>query len=83
MKRNTSKRRLKVNILVMRVNKKGDICNSKPCCNCIKKMEKFEEYKNIKIDKIFYSGDFGIIEKHSLKSIKTLPKHVSLAFRKE
>lgn len=81
--KNTSKRTKRVNIAVFRINKSGDFCNSKPCSNCIKRMEKLQEYKNVKIDKIYYSITKIEMLKISLNGIKDLPQHKSLAFRKQ
>jgi hypothetical protein len=39
----------KLDLLVIRVSKNGDICNARPCYNCLKLM------KDIGIKKVFYS----------------------------
>ena len=64
----------KFNILVIRVNKNGDLCNSKPCMNCIKHMKK------LGINKIYYSTDDNDIMCEKIKYIKS--EHESLGFAK-
>ena len=82
IKKHDSKRPLDVNIIVLRVNKIGDISLSQPCHNCIKKMEKFQEYKNCRIEYIIFSKTNNILQKIKLKNIKNLPIHISTAFKK-
>ena len=83
MKKTPSNRATVVNIIVLRVNKLGELGMSQPCCNCIKKMEKFQEYKNCKINKIFFSQTSTSMCEISFQNIKSLPKHYSTAFKKK
>lgn len=46
-------------------------------------MEKLQESKNVRIDKIYYSLSKIEMMKVSLDGIKELPQHRSLAFRKQ
>ncbi len=62
-----------VDILVIRVNKNGDLKNSRPCNKCIKTM------KSIGIRKVFYSTDFGEIVCENLNDMELV--HTSSADR--
>ena len=48
----------KVNLVVLRINKSGDLCESAPCYHCTKEL-----FKNnlININKLYYSRTGGII----------------------
>jgi hypothetical protein len=61
-----------VDILVIRVNKNGDLKNSRPCNKCIKTMKSI-------VRKVFYSTDFGNIVSENLDDMKLI--HVSSADR--
>ena len=45
----------KFNMIVIRINNKGELKNARPCHNCLIMM------KNIKINKVYYSVDNNII----------------------
>ena len=49
----------KMNLIVIRTNKSGNLCNSAPCNHCT---ECLINDKNIKIDKLYYSNENGRIE---------------------
>jgi len=55
-----SKKRPKVDILVIRITNNGNLKNSKPCLHCTLKLETFSDLVNIK--NIYYSNDNGEIE---------------------
>jgi len=82
IKKTPDKRPREVNIFVIRVNKIGDISLSQPCCNCIKKMDKFQKYKNIKIKNIFFSENNKKLIRVSYSNISLLKPHTSSAFIK-
>ncbi len=42
----------KMNLIVLRVNKLGDLCESAPCFHCTKELSENEE---IQIDKLYFS----------------------------
>jgi deoxycytidylate deaminase len=44
-----SKKRRKLDLIVIRINKTGEICNARPCCNCLHLM------KSAGIHKVYYS----------------------------
>ena len=52
--------------MVLRVNKSGYICNSKPCENCIQYMNTILRKRNYIIKNIYYSNEFGDIIKTKL-----------------
>jgi hypothetical protein len=49
----------KMNLVVIRTNKRGDLCNSAPCYHCTLMLSK-EKY--IKINKLYYSKSDGNME---------------------
>lgn len=63
----------RLDILVVRINKKGELLNAKPCKQCIEFM------KNVKIRNVYYSTPNGII-KESIKQI--INTHVTSGWRK-
>ena len=63
----------KSTLVIIRINRQGELCLSKPCANCIK----YLKYYGIK--KIFYSSDTGF-ETTSSTEIKNT--HMSLYFRR-
>ena len=48
----------KMNLVVLRVNKSGNLCESAPCYHCSLELKK---NKNIIIDKLYYSRADGTI----------------------
>ena len=62
LKTRDSKKLLKVNIVVIRVNKSGNLCSSQPCQKCVDYMKTVAIQKGYKIKKIFYSTSTGEIE---------------------
>lgn len=52
----------KINIYVLRVNRTGNLCYSKPCDNCVSYMNKILIKRNYKINKIYYTqSDVNIL----------------------
>jgi len=62
-KRIGSTKSKKFSMLVIRINKSGSLCNSKPCYDCI------EEFKKFNINKIYYSNSDGDIICEKIKDI--------------
>lgn len=59
-----------VNLLVIRFSKSGILGSSRPCYNCIKRLEAYASRYNIKIANIYYSTNDGTIESENLKFMK-------------
>lgn len=73
------KKRVYINLIVIRVNKKGHLKNSKPCIHCI---EQLSRLKNYKIKYVFYSDEDGEISKKKFSElIVSDNKYVSRRFR--
>lgn len=53
-----NKKRLTLDLIVIRINNSGKLLLSMPCYNCIKQLRRL---KNIKINKIHYSDENGNI----------------------
>ncbi len=51
-------KRERYNLVVLRVNKSGNLCESAPCYHCTQELNK---NKNIMIDKLYYSRADGSI----------------------
>lgn len=47
-----------MNLIVLRVNKRGELCESAPCFHCTKQLE---NNNIIQIEKLFYSRSDGTI----------------------
>jgi hypothetical protein len=72
----------KINMLVLRFLKTGDLASSKPCVNCIKNMMNEPVRKGYKIEDIYYSDYDGSIVKTSLKKLSVDDSvHVSGFYR--
>jgi len=67
-----------VNLLVIRIDKKGNYVSSKCCDCCIKFMNSISSH--IKIKNIYYFDENGKFCCEKLKNMKT--DHVSVGFRK-
>lgn len=63
----------KCTLVIIRINRQGDLCSSKPCANCIKYLKLYG------IKKIFYSSDEGF-ETTSFDKIENT--HMTLYFRR-
>lgn len=60
---NKQKKRKKYSIVVVRLTRAGQICNSRPCDSCITKL------RELGIDKIYYSCEGGILKFEKVKSM--------------
>lgn len=52
-------KKTKMDLLVIRVNKRGDLCESAPCFHCTKELHNNINY--VQIDKLYYSRSDGSI----------------------
>lgn len=78
-KKENKKKKININLIVIKVDLNGNLKNSKPCCKCIKFLDRI---KNYKIKYVFYSGKHGSIECAKFKDLKNDPnKHISSRFR--
>lgn len=55
----------KYSIVVLRVNKKGELLNSKPCLHCLTTLKSFN------INKVYYSNNDGKIDEKKIKKLTT------------
>lgn len=51
----------KINLLVIRIDKFDNLCNARPCFECLTLMKKYN------INKVYYSVDYNIIESEHVK----------------
>lgn len=70
-------RRVPSDLIVLKINRRGDLSISKPCFMCIKYM--LNSQYNIK--HIYYSLDNTTIIRTTLSELDSEPKHVSWRFR--
>lgn len=52
-------KKTKMNLVVIRVNKRGDLCESAPCYHCTREL--FANSDFVQIDKLYYSRSNGSI----------------------
>lgn len=83
MKTNYETKKLQpINLLIIRVNKLGELKMSKPCKHCINRMIDFPCKKGYKIKKIIYSLDDGSYESTTLNRLyHSNDYHVTKFFR--
>jgi cytidine deaminase len=65
-----SRKPIKINILVVRFTKNGQLSNSKPCSKCVKMMLDYFPKKGYIVKKIWYSNEYGKISKSSLNKLR-------------
>jgi len=74
----------KIILIVIRINRFGNLMNSTPCFKCIQYLERLNKSSGYKIDKIYYSNAEGKVEIHKLSElINSEEKHISYAFRQK
>lgn len=73
-----TRRRKKINLIVLRVNKSGELCNSKPCGKCIEYMAGL---KNYRINKVYYSDENGGIVAKKFGVLYHDERHKTYRFR--
>jgi hypothetical protein len=79
---NPTKKRIKVSLIVIRINRDGDLKNSKPCYKCVCALKKFNDEGIYKIKNIYYSNADGNIEIVKLNDlVNDINKHISMRFR--
>lgn len=78
----SSKKTYEIDICVVRTNNSGDICNSKPCWNCVCEIYRVRQY-GIIVKNISYSTESGAVIKRKFKDLLTDEKHVSRFFRQQ
>jgi cytidine deaminase len=61
-----TKKKIKIDIIVIRINKSGNLCNSEPCLSCLKYMEKHLLDRNYILKNIYYSDNNSNIVKTKL-----------------
>ena len=52
-----TKKKIKIDIIVIRINKSGNLCNSEPCQSCLKYMKKHLLDRNYILKNIYYSDN--------------------------
>ena len=72
-----------LDLIVVRYSKTGKLGASRPCYNCIKKLEYCVKKYNINIHSIYYSTQEGYIIKEQLKNmLESETTYISGGFRK-
>jgi cytidine deaminase len=66
-----------INLLVIRISRRKQIKQSKPCVHCIKYISKLNENTSYQINRIYYSDDNGEIIDSSLNELKENTTHIS------
>jgi len=72
-----NKKKMNINLVVIRVNKLGNLCNSMPCMHCIKMMYIKPRNMGYKIDKVYYSDNNGEIIYCKLNDLLDEEIHIS------
>ena len=77
-----SHKTIKINLLVIRTTRTGNLCISKPCSHCILSIPILAERKGYIIKNIYYSDEKGNILKTNLNKLnKDTDKHTSRYYR--
>lgn len=79
---NIDKKRKRFDLLVLRINKSGDLCESAPCLNCTNELKK---NNNVKIKKLYFSrydGTIIVINFSDWCNTSTEHFHISKGWRK-
>ena len=58
-----------IDLVVIRINKTGILCNSKPCSNCVKFMNTILIKRRYRISNIYYSDENSNIIKTTLSKL--------------
>lgn len=72
-------KRVPADIIIIRINKSGEMTNSKPCVKCIKYMAT----SKCKIKYIYYSVDATTIIRTTIDELQEQPKHISWRFQEK
>lgn len=78
--RDKTKKLRGIDLVVVKVNKSGKLLNSKPCADCIEKMDRIPSTFGYYINRIFYSTAEGTIIKTNLRRLKREDKYISSYF---
>lgn len=71
-----------VSLLVIKVNKTGLLGNSSPCVHCLKTIATKPLEKGYRIDKIYYSTEYGTIECRKFTELLSSDElHISAYYR--
>ena len=66
-----------VSLVVLRINKRGELRNSRPCLNCLKQLQHLHSY-GYKLCNVYYSNENGeIVKKKFLDLLEDEIQHVS------
>ena len=65
-----TKKKISINILIIRVNSSGKVVNSKPCDQCMKYMKSILPKRNYILKNVYWSNDDGTIT--IMKNIRTI-----------
>lgn len=76
--RKNKNNRKPITIVVIRVDKRGELKNSRPCGKCIDAMSILRGYK---VKKVYYSTEVGEIRMERLSSLEGRKRHISRRFR--
>ena len=68
---------INLNLVVIRVNNQGLLCESKPCMHCLRFLDKNIKSKGYKIKNIIYSTRDSRIVKKKFKFLLNNTSHIS------
>lgn len=75
-------KKMAIDIIVIRLNSKGALKNSKPCEKCLEHLQLLMlTFRNIRVKNIYYSTSVGIVRKGFNQLIEE-EKYVSNGFKK-
>jgi len=77
--RHAGRRPLAVHLLVVRTNRSGGTASSQPCRDCLVRIRRMAEAKNITVSKLWFTDERGNLV--ATTRADRLPPHVSYAFR--
>jgi hypothetical protein len=80
---NRKKRLQNVNMLVIRLSKNNKLLHSKPCANCITKLQTLPEQKGYKIKNIYYSNNDEELVKSKLSHLEKDDLHHTNFYRNQ
>ena len=79
---NRQKTRIRLNIVVVRIDGQGRLKDSKPCAKCIKHMNRLPFATCYRIDRVYYSSKDGSIVKSNLSTLNDdNNKYITSGFR--
>jgi cytidine deaminase len=76
------RKRIDLDLIVVRVNKCGSLSNSKPCAKCLKYLERLNQTSCYRVRDVYYSDSNGqVICVKFNELVKDVQKHVTRRFR--